>query len=31
VGAVLGLLIACRHEHAEDPDSEAEVVGASHQ
>jgi MFS family permease len=29
VGAVLGLLIAGRHEHAEDPDPQAEVVGAT--
>ncbi len=28
-GAVLGLLIAGRHEHAEDPDPQAEVVGAA--
>ncbi len=30
VGAVLGLLIAGRNEHAEDPDSADEVIGASH-
>lgn len=29
VGAVLGLLIAGRHEHADDPDADVEVVGAS--
>lgn len=29
VGAVLGLLIAGRHEHADDPDVDVEVVGAS--
>jgi MFS family permease len=29
VGAVLGLFIAGRHEHADDPDSEAEVISAS--
>ena len=30
VGAVLGLLIAGRNEHAENPDSADEVIGASH-
>ena len=29
VGAVLGLLIAGRHEHADEPDMEAEAIGAS--
>lgn len=29
VGAVLGLLIAARDEHADDPDSEVEAIGAS--
>jgi MFS family permease len=29
VGAVLGLLIAGRHEHADDPDPKAEAIGAS--
>ena len=29
VGAVLGLLIAGRTEHADDPDSEVEAIGAS--
>jgi len=29
VGAVLGLLIAGRDEHADDPDAKVEAVGAS--
>jgi MFS family permease len=29
VGALLGLLIASRHEHADDPDSDVEAIGAS--
>ena len=28
VGAVLGLLIAGRHEHADDPDPKAEAIRA---
>jgi len=31
VGAVLGLFIAGRREHADDPDPKTEIVGASHQ